>query len=489
MNYLAFDLGGSSGKLFLSELKNNRLTLTPVHQFKNRPVSMGNGLYWDFIHIYQELISGIRKAVAQTEDTIDSIGFDSFCNDFALIDETGNLLTPVRCYRDSRTARCQEHTYSIMSREELYKINGNQSALFNTLLQLDAMETEGQGWLLDNCYKALFLSDLLIFWLTGKAVTEYTTASVTQMFDFIKNDWSETILKNYKIRKSLFAPLVFPGTVIGRTSDSFNKDLKTKGFFVSSVCHHDTACAFLSSVCPRHCAIISCGTWSLVGTETAYPIITEEGFLSNIANEGGYAGHHRLLRNVMGTWIIQEILHQLNHSEEAYTYSRLDSEAGNCTTLDCFIDADAEIFYQPENMIEKIHSFCMEHYQTAPRTTGELIFCVYASLAFKYRLAIEKLEQITQTPLPVINIVGGGSQSSLMCQLTSNICRRPVAAGPADASALGNILVQMIASGTISSVSEGRRLIKNSFPVKHYKPDVSSHWEKLYQDFILKFHF
>lgn len=489
MNFLAFDLGGSSGKLFLSVLENNNLTLTPVHQFKNKPVSMGNGLYWDFINIYQELTTGIQKAIAQTDDHIDSIGFDSFCNDFALIDQSGSLLTPVRCYRDPRTARCQEHTYRIMSREKLYQINGNQSALFNTLLQLDAMEAEGQDWLLDNCYKALFLSDLLIFWLTEKTVTEYTTASVTQMFDFSKNDWSDIILTNYKIRKSLFAPLVFPGTIIGRTSDTFNTRLKTRGFSVASVCHHDTASAFLGSVCQEPCAIISCGTWSLVGTETAHPIITEEGFLSNIANEGGYAGHHRLLRNVMGTWIIQEILRQLNENGKAYTYDRLDSEAGDYSTLDCFIDVDSEIFYQPENMTEKIHSFCMEHYQTAPRTTGELIFCVYASLAFKYRLAIEKLEQITQTSLPVINIVGGGSQSSLMCQLTSNICDRPVVAGPADASALGNVLVQMIASKAISSVSEGRELIRNSVPLKRYNPDKSSHWEKLYQDFILKFNF
>ncbi len=484
MNFLAFDLGGSGGKLYLGSYTGDSLTLTDIHAFQNQPISMGDCLYWDFLHIYQELKVGIKKAIEYTNDQIDFIGFDSFCNDFGLIDENGCLLAPIRCYRDPRTARCQEHTYSILSPESLYQINGNQNALFNTLLQLDAMECEGQGFLLDHAYKALFISDLLIFLLTHRTVTEYTTASVSQMFDFYSGSWSETILTKYKIRKSLFAPIVPPGTIVGSTSWDFNEEVKTKGFAVSTVCQHDTASAFLGSACPAHSAVISCGTWSLVGTETAGPVITEQGFLWNIANEGGFPGHHRLLRNVMGTWIIQEIRRQLALSGQEYTYEELDQAAAASSCPHCFIDPDDEIFYHPGHMIDKIHTFCQEHYSTQPQNTGELINCVYASLAFKYRLAIENLETLTEDSLDTICMVGGGSKSRLMCQTTADICRRRLLAGPSDAAALGNILVQMLAAGAISSVEQGRELIRRCCPQITYQPAGSAAWEPLYHEYL-----
>lgn len=503
MNYLAFDLGGSSGKLFLGTCANDQLNITCIHQFENHPVSIGEGLYWDFIHIYDELCKGLKKAVSCTGDSIDFIGFDSFCNDFALIDERGNLLTPIRCYRDSRTGRCQEHTYSIMSPEELYQVNGNQNALFNTLLQLDAMKTEGFDWLLNNCHKALFVSDLFIYLLTGKMVTEYTTASVTQMFDFDTADWSEKILKKYQIQKSLFAPVTMPGTIVGKTTDAFNRLLNTRGFSVSTVCQHDTASAFLASIGHDSYAIISCGTWCLVGTEISSPVITEEGFRCNIANEGGFryvdtpgkdiaaasrTGHHRLLRNVMGTWIIQEIARELRESGKEISYSRLDEGAARHPVTDFFIDVDRQEFYQPGNMMEKVTAFCREHYGKAPSSVEEMISCVYVSLAFKYRYTIEKLEELTGKTLATINMVGGGSQSSLMCQITADICGRTVFSGPADATALGNILVQMKAAGEIASIEEGRELIRNSISISTFKPRHEINWEQAYQEFISRFY-
>lgn len=487
MNFLTFDLGGSSGKLFLISVKQKKLNITCIHQFKNAPVSINGGLYWDFIHIYNELCTGLKKAVSITTDSIDSIGFDSFCNDFALIDQKGNLLTPIRCYRDERTARCQGHTYSVMSKEKLYKATGNQNALFNTLLQLDAMKCEGQEWLLDQCYHALFLSDLLIYFLTGRLVTEYTTASVSQLYDMQKGDWSDTIYSAYGLRKSLFPPVVMPGINLGNTTENFDQLINSHGFSVTTVCQHDTASAFLASVCTEPAAIISCGTWCLVGTENPEPIISRTAFSYNIANEGGYPGHHRLLRNVMGTWIIQEILRERIALGETMSYAELDRMAEQHPYTDCFIDADNEIFYQPGHMEEKVKAFCRNAYGQEPATLAETVFCVYASLVFKYRYSIEKLEQLTGHHLPIINMVGGGSKSRLMCQLTADICKREVLAGPDDATALGNGIVQMLAHGCISSVNEGRALIQANVEIQTYRPDPSHDWENLYENYLQKF--
>ena len=488
MNYLAFDLGGSSGKLMLGRFASGRLSLQKIHQFENSPVSVNGNLYWDIINIYSELCAGIKKAVSVTGDDIACIGFDSFCNDFALVSEKGELLGPVYCYRDKRTIRCEDHTFGIMTPKELYRINGNQNAPFNTLRQLDAMCAEGRNWQLEHCHKLLFISDLFIQLLTGRFVTEYTTASVTQMYDYAAGDWSAEILKNFKIRKSLFAPLVPPGTIVGPTTDTFRNLVSSKGFQVSTVCQHDTASAFLASVYPKNCAIISTGTWCLVGMETDTPRITQKGYQLNIANEGGYEKHHRLLKNVMGTWIIQEIAKQLAQSGHPLSYEELDQQALQCGACDIFIDVDAPIFYQPGQMMDKVNAFCEKHFGRRPGDIGEMILCVYKSLAFKYRFAIEKLEEISGTALPVINMIGGGSKSSLMCQITADVCRRPVTAGPADATALGNLLVQMLANGEISSVSEGREIIRSCTELKEYQPNSESNTETDYQNFVRTFH-
>lgn len=483
MNYLAFDLGGSSGKLTLGTFRSGTMSHRVIHRFQNRPVSLGGSLYWDILHIYSELCVGIRKAVAITGDDIGCIGFDSFCNDFALISKRGELLTPVRCYRDSRTARCRGHTYRVMSPWELYRINGNQNGLFNTLLQLDAMRQEGQSWMLENCHRVLFVSDLLIFFLTGEAVTEYTTASVTQMYDFNADDWSEEILQKYHIPRSIFAPIVRPGTIVGKTTESFNREIGTKGFLVSTVCQHDTASAFLAAIGAEDHAIISCGTWCLVGMETDKPVITKAGYEANIANEGSCEGHHRLLRNVMGTWIVQEIVRQLEEEGTPCSYEELEARAKAGGAAGLFLDVDAPQFFEPGHMMDKIRDFCREHCGKAPGDLGQMMFAVYEGLAFKYRLSIEKLEELTGKRFCGINMLGGGIQSGFMCQMTANICRRPVCAGPADASALGNLIVQMTANGEIASVREGRECILKTADTVEYLPDGDERWEKDYQVF------
>ena len=486
MNYLAFDLGGSSGKLSLARFENGIIQMEKVHAFPNRPVSISGHLCWDICAIYEELCKGIQKAAALTDNRIDGIGFDSFCNDFALIGTDGQLLAPVGCYRDEKTARCQAHTYSIMPPEDLYRINGNQIALFNTLLQLDAMRQEGQGDLLDQAKHLLFVSDLFTWLLTGVPVTEYTTASVTQMYDYGEDNWSDQILRAFDIRKDLFTPLVKPGTVVGMTSESFCKKNGTKAFPVTAVCQHDTASAFLGSVGDGDCAIISTGTWCLVGVETERPVITKEGYAANVANEGGYAGHHRLLRNVMGTWILQEFLREAKNNGTDYTFEELDRMAAqslkNASPEEwIWFDVDAPAFFRPGNMSEKIDQGCLKACGRRPADTGELVCAVYISLALKYRYTIELLERMTGRAIASVNMIGGGSRSRLMCRITADVCGRPVTAGPADAAACGNVLVQMLSGGVISSVEEGRGLLRESISVSVYDPQDKVLWDSRYQ--------
>lgn len=482
MNIIAFDLGGSGGKIFWGKYEENSLHMELLHRFEHSPVSIGKHLFWDFLHIYQELCFGISTAVNETNDNITSLGIDSYCNDFALITPEGELLTQMHCYRDSRTLRLKDQIYNIMAPQQLYFINGNQNAPFNTLMQLAAMNLQNEKYLLQN-NKLLFLPDLLIYYLTGKMQTEYTLASVSQMFDFNIQDWSSKILDRYEIPRKLFAEIVHPGTINCCTDSLTNRKLRTKGFPVATVCEHDTASAFLAAADNSGCAIISCGTWALVGCETPAPIIQEYGCQYNIANEGGFKGHHRILKNVMGTWLLQEIRAELHSPKKQYSYSKMEQEAAKAEPLRYLIDVDDETFYSPGNMIGKLQSYCKKYYGSYPDTSGALIRCIYESLALKYRWNLEKLHTLTGIDFHMVNILGGGSLSALMCQFTSNASGLPVIAGPVEATALGNMIVQLIALKQISCIAEGRQLIHSSVNTTEYLPQDTHIWDKQYLHF------
>jgi rhamnulokinase len=488
MNFIAFDLGGSSGKLFLGRFDGEHLSLENVHKFDNNPIPINNGLYWDVLNIYSQMNLGIKKAINHNNESIISFGLDTFSNDFAFIDKRGELLTPLRCYRDQRTERHKAAIYAKISPEKLYALSGNQIAPFNTLMQLAAMRESGQGYILENAYKMLFTPDLLINFLTGEVASEYTIASVSQMFDFGKNTWNQEILKAYNIPDNILGNIVRPGTIIGKTTDSYNKELDIPGFKVISVCEHDTASAFLASISKGDKAIISSGTWSLVGTEVQMPVINQLGYRFNIANEGGYKGRHRLIRNVMGLWIIQELKSYYNSHGERYSFTDMETAAAQAKPFAFRIDPDDLIFFSPEDMPLKINKRCLEVDAKAPQTMGETVRCAAESLAFKYRWAIEKIEQLIGKPLPIINIIGGGSRNRLLCQFTANACNKPVLAGLPDATALGNILVQLLANQQISSIEQGQDLVSHSFPIAEYLPCEMQVWEEKYQEFKAVFH-
>ncbi|MDF2568021.1 MAG: rhamnulokinase, partial [Oscillospiraceae bacterium] len=301
------------------------------------------------------------------------------------------------------------------------------------------------------------------------------------------NYWSRPILDAYELSENMFGRLVMPGTIAGKTTEIYNRQLGTKGFNVVLVCEHDTASAFLAATAGKDCAIISSGTWALVGTETEKPIINEYGMKHNIANEGGYPGHHRLLRNVMGNWLIQEIRAYYREEGHKYNYAELEAMAQNEEPFSFLIDVDAPQFFEPGNMPQKIKDTCMNLYGKAPQSVGALVRCVYESLAFKYRWAIEILEHMTGKTMPIINIVGGGSKDDLMCNFTACACGKPVIAGPSEATSYGNMLVQLIAAGEISGIEEGREILKASFVSRRFEPSDTPLWDEKYKEFKTMF--
>lgn len=488
MNMVAFDLGGSGAKVVLGKYDGKSIELETIHRFEHSPCPIGDGLYWDIVNIYNNMVKGLKIAIKKTGDSITSFGIDSFSNDFSFISKDGDLLSPVRSYRDKRTERYKKQIYAKMSPEKLYQLTGNQCANFNTLMQLGAMHEAGLDYVTKNAYKMLFTPDLLTYFLTTKSVSEYTISSVSQMFSFKDNYWNKEILDTFGLSDTMFGTLVQPGTVAGRTTEQVNALLGTKGFNVVSVCEHDTASAFLASIGGKESAIISSGTWALVGIQTDKPIINEYGMKYNVANEGGYPGHHRILRNVMGTWILQEIRAYYREKGQDYSFAEMEKLAGESRPFAYLIDVDDPMFFEPGDMPEKVQNFCRRYYDSAPQTVGEIVRCVYESLAMKYRWSIEILEHLTGKALSRINIIGGGSKDKLMCQLTANICGKPVLAGPAEATSYGNILVQLIAAGEIKTIEEGLDLLRASFTAQEYLPEKSSLWDEKYEMFKKLFH-
>lgn len=481
MRCAAFDLGASSGKLFTGALCGDRMQLNPVYRFPNRMIRFSNGLYWDFFAILENMNLGLRKAAR--DGGVDSFGVDSFNNDFSLIDRHGELLLPVRSYRDPRTEAWRKEIDRILPPERLYAYTGNQRAPFNTLMQLAAMSLSGQGGLFEAAETMLFLPDLLTFAMTGIRRAEYTVAAESQFLDLITCRWIQEILAAFDIPDRILPEVQMPGTRLGRASDAYCRDQGLHPFEVVSVCQHDTASAFLTAPNGREGAYISSGTWSLVGIETDAPVITELTFRHNIANEGGYPGHHRLLKNVMGTWILQELLREYASEGTEINFEQAQALARKAQPFGFMMDPDAPAFFEPGRMRDKIRAESLRACGRAPESPGEFFRCVYEGLALRYRYALELLEEASGRSIAWINVMGGGSQDAFACQCTADAAGRTVLAGPADASAIGNLMVQMMAQGMLDNVRQGRELVARSFPRKIYTPANADAWEAQYQAF------
>lgn len=446
---LAFDLGASSGRAILGEY-DGKLTMSEIYRFENHPIK-SDKLRWDF----DRLLSCVKQGVAMA-GAVDGIAFDAWGVDYGLIKENRLMANPV-CYRQERTSALKE-TLAVMSESELYKKTGTQILPINTLVQLVAQKEE-----VEKADKLLFMPDLFAHAFCGSYVTDCTMASTSQLFDFESRDFNSSLINKFGLKKSVFPSVVKSGTIIGENG---KMKVVTAG--------HDTQCATVAMKLNNNGAFLSCGTWSLFGTVTDKPIMTDESRLLGLSNEMGADGKINYLKNIVGLWIIQECCR--NFKKDAASLAALAQKA---VPFRSFIDPDDEAFAYPCDMPQQIRNYCQKTGQPVPDSEGEICRCVYESLALKYRLALRSIEKLTGRK-DFLVIAGGGAKSELLCQMTANACSIPVTIGPIEAAASGNILLQLSALTDIS-IEEGVKLI--NYEKKTYVPTHSDQWDEAYDKF------
>lgn len=479
---LAFDFGASSGRAIIGCFDGDKITLEEVHRFSNDPVSVGGTVYWDVLRLFYEIKQGIIKA--KIAGGFDSIGIDTWGVDFGLIDSEGKLMENPVHYRDARTVGLVDEAFKTMPKEKLYGITGIQFMELNTLFQLISLK-KYRPWMLERADKMLFMPDLFGYMLTGKMCAEYSIASTSQLIDLDKRTWSKEILDAFGIKESVFAPLVQPGTVLGELSKEVCEECGVDPVPVISVCGHDTQSAITSVPCEDgDFAFLSSGTWSLFGTELDKPIVNETSMNINITNEGGFDGSTGFLKNIIGLWLIQESRRQWKREGKEYSYADLEKLALAAEPFKCFIDPDAPEFVPHGNIPERVREFCRKTGQYVPETVGEIMRCIYESLAMKYRLTFEKLRECTERDYPVIHVIGGGTKDGLLCQMTANSCDRTVKAGPIEATVMGNVAVQLMSDGSVKNIGQARKIVADSSKLKTFEPKDTDKWAGAYEDFL-----
>ena len=479
---LAFDFGASSGRAIIGCFDGDKITLEEVHRFSNDPVSVGGTVYWDVLRLFYEIKQGIIKA--KIAGGFDSIGIDTWGVDFGLIDSEGKLMENPVHYRDARTVGLVDEAFKTMPKEQLYGITGIQFMELNTLFQIISLK-KYRPWMLERADKMLFMPDLFGYMLTGKMCAEYSIASTSQLIDLDKKTWSKEILDAFGIKESVFAPLVQPGTVLGELSKEVCEECGVDPVPVISVCGHDTQSAITSVPCEDgDFAFLSSGTWSLFGTELDKPIVNETSMNINITNEGGFDGSTGFLKNIIGLWLIQESRRQWKREGKEYSYADLEKLALAAEPFKCFIDPDAPEFVPHGNIPERVREFCRKTGQYVPETVGEIMRCIYESLAMKYRLTFEKLRECTERDYPVIHVIGGGTKDGLLCQMTANSCDRTVKAGPIEATVMGNVAVQLMSDGSVKNIGQARKIVADSSELKTFEPKDTDKWAGAYEDFL-----
>lgn len=465
---LAFDFGASSGRAILAEFENGHLTYQEVHRFENCPREADGHFRWDFADLMANVRLGIEKA-----GEFDSIGFDTWGVDFGLLGENGELLGDPVHYRDGRTEGMVEKALQTMPADALYAATGSQIMGINTLFQLlAAKETDPETW--SKAKRLLFMPDLFAHALCGSDACETTIASTSQMLDANTRGWSRPVLDAFGIPESLFAPRVDSGAVVG----------EYKGAKVIAVAGHDTQCAVAAMPAPdKDAAFLSCGTWSLLGCELDAPVLTERSRLLALSNEQGANGKVNYLKNIIGLWLIQESRRQWRREGQEYSYADLEKLALEAAPLRSFIDPDSPEFTPPGDIPGRVREFCRRTGQPVPETVGEIMRCIYESLALKYRFALDQLSQVTGKHFSSLHILGGGTKDGLLCRMTADCTGIPVIAGPVEATALGNILIQLVALGEVKDIEEGRALIAATEPVKRFAPSAQDDWNRAYETY------
>lgn len=484
LKMLAIDLGASSGRGIVGRYDGEHLTLEENHRFPNEPVSTAGSFNWDILRIFHEIKQSIRKCALSDDKDIASIGIDTWGVDYGLLDKNGRLLGNPYHYRDSRTDHILDYAFGIMPKDEIYNITGIQTMNFNTLFQIaaDLRDNPARFAIAD---KLLHIPDLLNYFLTGVKQTEYTIASTGALLDAAKRNWSSEIIRRFGIPKDLFTDIVKPCNAVGGLLPQVLEDTGSISAKVVTVGSHDTASAVIAVPAKGEDFVyISSGTWSLMGSEIAEPAITDASKLYDFTNEGGVGGKIRFLKNIMGLWLEQESRRQWIREGKTVTFDELSDMAVASKPLAYIINPDDPSFSAPGNMPRRIAEFCCKTGQGVPESMGEIVRCIFDSLALKYRFTAEKIDEIKGSRTPFINIVGGGTKEFPLCRFAADACARPVYAGPVEATAIGNLVAQAMASGEIANLSEARHMIRNSFEIKMYEPHDKEMWDEGYGRFL-----
>ena len=462
-NHIAVDIGASGGRVLVGSLQDQKLDLQEIHRFSNAMINKSGQLCWDIDYLFDEIKKGIhtcrdRGIVPST------IGIDTWAVDFVLLDEQDQLLTPAVAYRDTRTDGVMDEVTQKIIKEKIYSYTGIQFQPFNTIYQLAALK-KSQPDVLEKAQSFLMIPDYFHYLLTGKKVNEYTNATSTQLMNAFTKEWDPVLLEGIGVRADLFEEIVSPGTRIGGLRQELVNEF---GFDIDVVvpATHDTASAVAAVPASKETIYLSSGTWSLLGVENKEPICGEKALAYNFTNEGGVDYRFRFLKNIMGFWMIQEVKRLYG---DIYSFDDL-VQASKKVENPAIIDVDQHRFLNPVNMIEEIQAACIETNQPVPAKSGEVAACVFHSLTRSYQTAIDQIEEIVGQPFDQVNIIGGGAQNEYVNQLLANQTRKQVVAGPIEATAIGNIIVQMIASKEIRDLAEARELVAVSFSLNQYTP-------------------
>ena len=467
--YLAADFGGGSGRVIAGWLEDGKLTMEEIHRFGNRQVRLGDHVYWDFPALFKDMKAGLKKAASKGYE-VESIGVDTWGVDFGLIDRDGQLLGNPVCYRDARTAGMTEKLFETLNPTEHYATTGIQVMEINTLAQLLSIKGTAQ---LEAAEHLLFMPDLFSYFLTGKATNEYCIASTSELLDAKRREWSWETIEALGLPKRIFGDIVMPGTVRGELRKDIAEETGLKDVKVIAVGSHDTASAVAAVPAIEGdgpVAFLSSGTWSLLGIELPEPILTEEARKAEFTNEGGVGGRIRFLQNITGLWILQRLMAEWKERGEEQTFGELLPAAAKASISSIIPVADAA-FTNPPSMEKAISDYCKQSNQPVPQTKGEFVRCLFQSLAKKYKDAIEGVNGLLPESLKRLHIIGGGSQNGLLNQFTADALGIPVWAGPVEATAMGNILVQAMAAGEVADLAELREVVRRSVTPKVFEPN------------------
>lgn len=481
--FLAFDIGATSGRAVLATLTNGKFEMQEIHRFPNNLLELHGKYYWDIYHLYNELKTSLSLCGSQQIE-LDSIGIDTWGVDFGCLAKDGSLLGLPRAYRDPYTEGAPEEFFRLVPREEVYRLTGIQIMNFNSLFQLFRGQQEDFAPLV-HAEEILFMPDLLSYLLTGNRVCEYTDASTSQLLNPVTKQFEASLLNAAGVSPSIVRPVVMPGTVVGELTDAIVRETGIGKVPVIAVAGHDTASAVAAvPALDQHFAYLSSGTWSLMGIETEQPIITTESYENNFTNEGGIEGTTRFLKNITGMWLLEQCRKEWERAGRTYSYPEIVQMAEQAVPFRCFVNPDDPCFANPASMSEAIANYCKETGQTVPATDAEFVRCIFESLALRYNEVIQMLTKMAPFPIERLHVIGGGSKNRMLNQFTANAIGMPVIAGPSEATAIGNSMIQARSAGIVSNRWEMRELIAASIQTETFEPQEEATWKKVYEQYL-----